>query len=318
MTSAPTSRVEFIEQLRDLLPTREAKRILEDVDGLLLDRMEAELQEGDISAEEAEQIAIAALGTPEELATQLTSAPLKIDFTTRRLFVRLLAITFAVHLLLSIVLTVAGGKGPALPGLLGPLSTDSLGGVFTGVLSIALIDTGALFLIFAIFGRGKAPTGLPALRLRTATSRRDAALGLVLLGLIWLILHPFRDEVFAIRTGDGMVGFLAPDLVAVLPVFDVALALFAVRQIVILVGWGEHPLGVLADALASLALAVGLVLAATRPDIIRFPDGVLATQTAHALEDLVTRVFLLIFIGAALFLVVRFVKRLLRLRQLLG
>ena len=44
----------------------------------------------------------------------------------------------------------------------------------------------------------------------------------------------------------------------------------------------------------------------------------LVPSTARVLEDLVTRVFLLIFIGAALFLVVRFVKRLLRLRQLIG
>jgi hypothetical protein len=280
--------------------------------------MEVEQKERGASPEEAERIAIQALGSAEELATQLTSAPLVVPFSTRRLFVRLLAITFAVHLLLVVVLTAAGGTGPALPGLLGPLSTQTLGGVFTGVLSIALIDTGGLFLIFALLGRGKTPAGLPALRLRTATSRRDAALGLVLLALIALILHPFRDEVFALRSGDRMVGFLAPDLVAVLPVFDVALALFAIRQIVILVGWGEHPLGVLADAFASLALAVGLVLAATRPDIIRFPQGALAPATANTLEDLVTRVFLLVFIGAALFLVVRFVKRLLRLRQLLG
>ena len=318
MTTATPTRTDYMEQLRDLLPSREARRIIEDVDGLLLDRMEVEQKENGASPEEAERIAIEALGTPEELATQLTSAPLQIDFTTRRLFVRLLAITFAVHLLLAIVLTVAGGEGPSMPGLLGPLSTETLGGIFTGVLSIALIDTGALFLIFALVGRGKVPAGLPSLRLRTATSRRDAALGLVLLALIALILHPFRDEVFAIRSGDKLVGFLSPDLIEVLPVFDVALALFAIRQIVILVGWGEHPVGVLADALASLVLAVGLVLAATRPDLILFPEGVLAPETAKALEDLVTRVFLLVFIGAALFLVVRFVKRLLRLRQLLG
>ena len=318
MSTATPTRTDFIEQLRDLLPTREARRIIQDVDGLLLDRMEVEQRENGVSPEEAEQIAVRALGSPEELATQLTSAPLKIDFTTRRLFTRLLAITFAVHLLLAIVLTVAGGEGPALPGLLGPLSTGSLGAVFSGVLSIALIDTGALFLVFALFGRGKAPAGLPALRLRTATSRRDAALGLLHHALVALILHPFRDEVFAIRSGDRLVGFLSPDLIEILPVFDVALALFAVRLIVILIGWGEHPLGVLADALASLTLAVGLVLAATRPDLILFPEGALAPQTAKALEDLVTRVFLLVFIAAALFLVVRFVKRLLRLRQLLG
>ena len=318
MNTATTSRADFIEQLRELLPSREARRIIEDVDGLLQDRMEAEQNERGATPEEAERIAVEALGTPEALARELISAPLVIDFATRRLFVRLLAVTFAVHLLLVIILTAAGGTGPALSGLLGPLSTGSLGSIFTGVLSIALIDTGALFLIFALIGRGKAPSGLPALRLRTATSRRDAALGLVLLVLIALILHPFRNEVFALRSGDKLVGFLAPDLVAVLPVFDVALVLFAIRQIVILVGWGEHPLGVLADAFASLALAVGLVLAATRPDTIRFPDGALAPATAKTLEDLVTRVFLLVFIGAALFLVVRFVKRLLRLRQLIG
>ena len=67
-----------------------------------------------------------------------------------------------------------------------------------------------------------------------------------------------------------------------------------------------------------VALAVGLVLAATRSELVRFPEGVLQGQTADVLSDLVTRVFMLIFIGAALFLTVHFVKRLLRLRQLMA
>ena len=46
----------------------------------------------------------------------------------------------------------------------------------------------------------------------------------------------------------------------------------------------------------ALLWSVGLVLAATRPDLILFPEGALAPETAKALEDLVTRVFLLVFI----------------------
>jgi len=318
MNTAETTRAEFIEELRDLLPSREAKRVIQDVDGLIQDRMEVAQRDNGATPEEAERIAVSALGSPAELAEQLTTAPITVDLQTRRVFVRLLAVMFAAHLLLCIVLTVAGGSGPAVPGLLTPLPRAPLGAVFTAVLSIALIDTGALFLIFALLGRGKAPAGLPQLRLRTFTSRRDAALGLVLLVLIALILHPFRSEVFAVRTSEGMVPFLAPPLVALIPVFDVALVLFAIKQVSILLGSGETPLGVLADALASLALAVGLVLAATRDRIVQFPDEALGSSGAELLQDLVTRVFLLIFVGAALFLVVRFVKRLLRLRQLVA
>ncbi len=49
----------------------------------------------------------------------------------------------------AIVLTAAGGGGPAVPGLLAPLPRSPLGAVLSSVISIALVDTGALFLIFA-------------------------------------------------------------------------------------------------------------------------------------------------------------------------
>ena len=318
MTSDAPSRADYLERLRDHLPAKEAQRVLEEVDGLIQDRKEAELEFEGVDEAEAESRALRAMGSPEELASRLMEAPLEVDLATRRSFTRSLMILFAAHLVLSIVLTVAGTSGTGIPGLLGPLDTRSLASTFGSVLAIFLIDTGVLFLLFALLGRGKTPSGLPRLQLRTVASRRDSILALVLLALVALILYPFRDQVFAVREGDQMVGFLAPGLVEALPFVGVALVLLALRQVLILVKGRESRLAILTDAVASLVLAFALVFTVTRDEIVRFPEGTLGSKGAETLENVVTRVFLLVFVAAALFLTVRAVKRLLRLRQLLG
>lgn len=317
MTSPGASRTEYLEALREHLPVREASRVLAEVDGLIQDRVEAALEEPGVTAEAAERRALEALGSPETLAAQLVDAPLCIDLATRRTFLRLLGGTFAAHLVLSIVLTVAGEDAATIPGLLGPLRTQPWGAAISSLLAILLLDAGALFLLFAIFGRGKAPKGLPRLHLTAPVSRRDGVLGLLLLGLVALILHPLRDQVFAVHADGALVGFLSSDFVRILPVVDAALALFAVRQVLLIRSGRETPWSVGADALGTLVLAVGLLLAANRPQIVAFPSASLGS-TAAVLEDLVTRVFLLVFVAAALFLAVRLVKRLFRLRQLMA
>ena len=54
MSATVKTRTDYIERLRDLLPYRDSARILEEVDGLLQDRMEAEAADG-ASAVEAER-----------------------------------------------------------------------------------------------------------------------------------------------------------------------------------------------------------------------------------------------------------------------
>ena len=317
MSTPVTTRSDYIERLRDLLPYRDGAPILAEVDGLLRDRMEAETAQG-ASAREAEARAVRALGPAEELAEALVAPAVRVDLATRRTFSRMLAVIFAVHLLLAIVLTVAGSAHAGIPGLLGPLPTGSLAALFSSVLSVFLIDLGALFLVFALLGRGKAPRMLPAMRLQAQVTRRDSALGLVLLGLLALIFHPFRDAVFAVHTADGMRPLLAPDVVALLPVLDAVLGLFALRLLVTLVAGGEHVAAVAIDALASLGLAVLLVLVATRTELIALPKDALGRQAAELFTHLTTRVLMLVCLAAALFLTVRFVKRGIRLRQLLA
>ena len=311
-------RAEYLERLRDQLPYRDGQRILDEVDGLIQDRMDAEIAEGRLAPEVAERRAVEALGSADDLARELMAPTVQIDLATRRTFTRVLATVFAVHVLLSIVLTVAGTQGRVIPGILHPIAVQPFAALVSSVFSIFLMDAGGVFLVFALFGHGKAPSRLPALRMRQKASRRDALLALVLLGLVALILHPFRDQIFAIRNGDGMVGILAEDLVALLPFLDVVLGLFALRQLLVLITGGEHPAEVFVDALASLGLAVWLIVAATRSDLVRFPDGTLGKSVATTLSGLTTRVLLLVFVAAALFLVVHFVKRCFRLRQLVA
>jgi hypothetical protein len=310
-----TPRAQYLERLRDLLPYREGGRIVAEVEGLLADRVDAERER--LGDAEAERQALAALGPPEVLVESLAAGPAAVDRATRRAFVRTLGVLFAGHLLLSVLLTVAGGSTFAIPGLLGPLPSRSLSGVASGVLALFLLDTGAVFLLFACMGRGGAARAFPRVSLREEWRPRDAVLGLVLLGLLALLLHPLRDGVFALQTPDGSVPILSPDLAALVPFATVVLALFAVRQVLFLRARGEDPASVAVDALASLALVALLVLAATRSELVRFPAAPLGDAAAAALGNLVARVLLVVFVGAAVLLAARFVRRTLRFRELL-
>ena len=317
MTPTMKTRTDYIERLRDLLPYRDSARILEEVDGLLQDSMEAETESG-ASPNEAEARAVQALVPAEHLAEQLLAPAVRVDLATRRTSSRMLAVTFAVHLLLAIVLTVAGTGDAGIPSLLGPLPTSSLAAVFGGVLSIFFMDAGALFLLFALLGRGKAPSMIPTLKLHAPTNKRDSVFGLVLVALLALVFHVFRDAIFALQTPEGLVPILAPAVIELLPLLDLVLVLVAARLMLNLAPGREHVAGVALDALASLALAVFLVLVATRSELVVIPESTLGRQSATTFGGLLTRVLMLVSLAAALFLTVRFVKRVIRARQLLG
>jgi len=314
--TTPEARA-FVERLRDLLPPRDADRVVREVEALVLDRAEAEAAAGAGDAE-AERRALARLGTPEALADTLASDPLVIGATTRRTFVRWFFVLWAGHFLLSLLLTLAKADAAALPGLLAPLPLRPWHAALTAVMGQALLDVGLLLVLFAVLGRLRGGA-VPSLHLVTPTWTKPEALrGLVLLALLAVVAHPLRDAIFSVRRGADYTPFLAPDLVALVPWLDVVLGLCALRCVLVLTGRADGPLVLVVDALAGLGGIALLLLAATRSEVVRLPPDVLGADTAHVLNDLVTRAFLVVFVVAALLLTVRTVQRLLRLRRSLA
>lgn len=306
----------YLERLRDLLPAREGPRVVREVEALVLDRAEAEMAEG-VPGDESERRALLHLGTPEALADSLVDAPLQIGVSTRRAFSRWFIVLVAGHLLLSVLLTMAQSEAAAIPGLLGPLPRHPWWTTVTAVVGIVLTDLGLLLALFAFLGGLRGRARLPALALATPPWTRGVAVrGLVLIALLAVLAHPLRDTVFAIRRGDRLVPFLAPDLVALLPWLDAVLALVALRCVLVLVGRGAGRIALIVDVLAGLVGITLLLLASTRSEIVQLPEDVLGGDAAHVLGDLITRAFLVVFVGAALVLTLRVVKRILRLRQL--
>ncbi len=308
------SRRDYLDRLDDLLPAKEGARVRQDVSALIDDRIEAALhRDPALSDEQAERRALEALGPPERLADDLVSAPLTIPLATRRSFVRLLAAVFACHLLLSIALTVAGAQSAPITGLLTPLPKEPFSAVFLGVITIFLIDTGALLALFVAVGRARPDRFEPAMPLDRIPTRRGAIEGLILLGLVAVILNFLLDAVFAVKQGDDMQPFLAGDLKEVLPLANIVLVFFAARHVLTILGRGAGSWAAAAGALGSLAGSAFFVLAATRGKLVSMPAGSkLGRASAEVLDSLIERVFLLVFVVAALMLIVSFVGQAIR------
>jgi hypothetical protein len=304
-------REDYLARLEDLLPAREVARAREDVEALILERAAGEEErEPGLAAEEAERRAIAALGTPERLAEELVSAPLTIPLATRRTFQRLFAAVFACHLLLSIALTVAGSKEPPIPGLLGALPQESFASIFLGVLSIFLIDAGALFVVFVVFGKARPESTLPTIMRGSRWTRRGAIEGLVLLVLLAILTNAYVERIFSVKHGSEFHTFLAPELLALLPWVNLVLALFALRHILTLCGRANSALSFAADALGSLVGCVLLVAAITRNQLVKMPTShTLGEEAAGVLDRLTESVFLIVFVVGALLLMLRFVRQ---------
>ncbi|MCC7138358.1 MAG: hypothetical protein IT460_08040 [Planctomycetes bacterium] len=314
----PAARIAaYLERLRDVLPHDRASSVTSDVAALIEDRIDAAGPA--VPRAEAVERALAALGAPEALAAALAGDAAGGDAAARRAFWRLVPILFGGHLLVSVVLAVAGAGTSLLPGLVGALPTSSPLATAFGVLGIFLADVGFATVLVALLGRERAPALLHRLRLEMPGTRRDAALSLVFLALLAAILDvpAVRDRLFALGAGEGRASLLGDDALALIPFANGVLALFALRHVALLVSGGER-VGTLAlDALASLCAAVLAVVAMTRDALIRVPDtaGLTAAQ-ARTLTDLLVRTVFVVALVSGVLLVARFVRRVLRIRQL--
>ena len=119
--------------------------------------------------------------------------------------------------------------------------------------------------------------------------------------------------------GEGRSPVLAPAVTALTLAADAVLILFAVRHLLLLVAGVERVQGVLVDAMASLAGAILAVLLMTRDELVRIPPSAGLTEAqASVFADLLFRVVFVVCLVAAILLVMRFARRLLRVKQLLG
>jgi hypothetical protein len=304
-------REEYLARLEDLLPPHEIARVRADVEDLILERAAGEGdRDPSLSQDEAEQRAVAALGPAERLADELVSVPLTISLATRRTFVRLLAAVYACHLLLSIAMAVAGSKSAPIPGLLGPLPREPFGAILLSVITIFLIDTGALLVIFVSLGKAR-PEHAPRILFRSSPwTRRGAIEGLVFLALLAVLFNGYLEQVFAVHHGDSWSPFLAKELLALVPYVNVVFALFAFRHLLTLLGKGDTAWSLAADAAGSLAGSALLIMAATRSELVQMPPShKLGREAAEVLDNLIESVFLIVFVVGALLLIMRFVRQ---------
>ena len=109
-----------------------------------------------------------------------------------------------------------------------------------------------------------------------------------------------------------MSSFLASEIRAIVPWANVVLVLFVLRDIASFLRPGEARAPLALDVAGCLAAACVFVVAASRPEIVRFPQERLGGSTAGLLTSLVTRLFVLILVLGALAAVVRAVRQLRR------
>lgn len=319
MSDVLSPREDYLQRLEDLLPTTEMTRIREDVDAIIQDHA-AGVQEAEagLSAADAERRAVAALGSPERLAEELGIATaVSIPHTVRRAFVRALAVFFAGHLLLSIVLTVAGAESPAIAGLLTPLPKGPFLAVLLSVVTIFLIDAGAMLVVFSAMGARRSVASFPHHGVRDLWTRKEAWQGLFLLALFAVVFNFLLDRVFSIQQGGEWTPFLSTSLKQIVPYLNVVLLLLAARNVLALRGHAGSPAGIVLDALAALTGCVLLTVAALSDGLVDIPTSSLGADAAGVLDSLIERVFLLVFIVTALMLLARFVRQALHLQRVL-
>jgi hypothetical protein len=318
VTAASNERIEYLDRLSDLLPPREVARVRSDVEALIEEHAYGLLEaHPDLAPHEAERRALKALGPPEQLAEALASDPLTIPLATRQLFLRVLTGVFAGHLLLSIVLTAVGSESAAIPGLLGPLPKTPAAAVFLSVVTLFLLDTGLVLVLFVALGTGRSHRALRGFSARDHWTRKGAVEGLVLLVLLALILNAFLDTIFSVKHGAGREPFLSADLKRLVPLVNVMLCLFAVRHVLTLTGRARGALAACVESAACLLGTAALILATTRSKLVHIPAGNLGQIAADVLDDLIERALLLVFVVGALMLIVRFVRHALRAWHLL-
>lgn len=308
----------WLDRLRESLPPARADEVVAEVDALIEDRLAAEAP-GPVSDEAATR-ALASLGSPEALAQAIDDEGIVVSGGTRRAFGRALAVVFAAHLLLSAVLTAVSPSATLLPGLVSTLPMSSPFSTAVGVAGILFLDVGLLVAAFAILGRERSHWLLLKLRAPVPGTRRDAVLSLVLLALVAAIvnLEVLRDRVFSVETETGRAGILAPDLIALIPFLDAMLGLYALRQVVRLLHRGDGIRALAIDGLAALSGTIVSALVLTRAEVVRIPQSAsLTAAQATLFSDLLHRIALLVALVAGVLLLTRFVRRALRVRELI-
>ena len=295
----------YLTELADLLPAREARRVRDDVSAMILDRADA-LRDADpnMDAETAELRALDALGTPAQLAEQLAEHPVRVPWATVRAFQRTLWIVVPCHLLLAILMTVAGADGRAAGGMMGPIPAAPWPATLMAILKIALVDVGALTVLYWFLRRRSSDWRGARTPLRI-TSKQETISSLVLIALLAVIVNGLVPRIFAVDVGGATQTFLSGPVLALLPYCNLILAAFAGRDLFRLFRHGGARAPVLLDAAASLGGGALMLVAASRPSLVEMPELPLGAATSGALGELLTRVFLLLLLVGALAAVAR-------------
>jgi hypothetical protein len=309
----------YLHALEDLLPPGDVARVLPEVEAMILDRVDAErANRPDADQQAIETAALTGWKSPEQLCEELVSAPLTVDWVTRRAFIRNWLVLFAAHLVISIVLTAANSTASPVPGLLGPLPSSPWTATVLSLLAILLMDGGAILVLFLLTHGRRTALKLPRVALGSKWTRRGAIEGLVLITLLAIIVNLLRDSIFALRTGDRLDSFLSPAVANGVPFINAVLGLFALRHIVTLWRGGADLVPHAVEALACVAAIILIVLAATHADLIEFPPDSMGAEMATILNNVVERVFRVVLIIGALLIGIRLVKVLMRVGRIVA
>ncbi len=320
MAADPKSPVgAYLHALEDLLPPGDVGRVLPEVEAMILDRVDAERESRpDADQRDLEEAALSAWKSPELLCEELASAPLTVDWATRRAFIRNWLVLFGAHLVISIVLTAANSTASPVPGILGPLPSSPWTATVLSLVAILLMDGGAILVLFLLTYGRRTALKLPRVALVSKWTRRGAIEGLILIALLAVIVNFLRDSIFAMRSGDRLDSFLSPAFANGLPFINGVLGLFALRHVFTLWRGGADLLPHAVEALACVAAFVLIVLAATHSDLIDFPAGSMGPEMAAILNNVVERVFRVVLIIGALLIGIRLVKVLMRIGRIVA
>ena len=314
-TRSPALR-EFLGKVRPHLPLRDAKDILMELEGAVLDRADR-LAERDQGAVDDAMIrrAIDEIGAPETIAASYTPARYLVAPEAFRAFLFHTGLVLIVHLILIGIATAL--SRPFHVGLfeIAPVGPNGLLSLVAAAVHAGLVDLGLVTAVYGISGAFAGPLTAASSSFAVEARRRHA-LGRAVLALLFaMLITVFRDDVFVVISG-GRAHPLFTNWSASVVSLVTGLFVLAAGKDLLYTALGERRIPVAADAIHGFLGVILMLYLLNGDPLMQVPELEDLKAFREPVNAFLDQVGTLVLATAALLMGAKTLRRAVRFAQL--